>query len=298
MVSTISYHLNKFGFFHSKSVIDSHNCIFLRDYLLSSYCSQHAELISHPTLKNFYSLSNLFPTYNLSSISNLLSDDPASYSSCYTIWGMTSVESRISYQFLKPLFTDDLIALLSTAFYGSNDSSLPLYMHSPASVRVIYPGNSVAYVPNHADCQYNSFLVSNSSKRTSFPFLTCWIPLQGSPSINGGLHVYPSEFHVQKDNSFVPYRGWINDSLSLEDVIKHLIDYSPSDAVIFNPFLYHGSSPNLSNDVDSSNFRISIDFRFFGNGTFTSKHYLDIRSLKFYEPFTGPCSLQSSSSGN
>lgn len=298
MKGSITDKLQSPGFAHIKDVLEAQNAQFLCQYLLDSFSVEHTSLFSHPDFKDTYTPSNPFPTYNLNAVREMLSADPCSYAQLYTIWGMTSVESRISIKFLSKLLSHKLISKLSISLYGSVDPSLPIYMHCPPSVRVIYPGNTVSYVPNHADCQYNSFLISNHTDSNLFPFLTCWIPLQGSSLIHGGLHVYPSTYHTLKNRPLAPHRGWIHDTSNINEDLKLLIDYDLRDVVIFNPFLYHGSSPNLSTDSDLSNFRVSIDFRFFGKSTSTTKHYLDVRTLKIYDPFTGPCSGHLSNSGN
>ena len=166
---------------------------------------------------------------------------------------------------------------------------------SPPSARVIYPGNSVAYVPDHTDIQYNSFLKSSSSDH--FDFLTCWVPLQGVPEVHGGLHVYPGSFAKSPTSSKTPLRGWISDKFSSLQSEKYVVDYSLGDVVIFVPELVHGSSPNNSLDMTPENFRISMDFRVFSSFTKTSRHYLHLQSLKTYSPGEGPCG-SNYSSGN
>jgi ectoine hydroxylase-related dioxygenase (phytanoyl-CoA dioxygenase family) len=56
---------------------------------------------------------------------------------------------------------------------------------------------------------------------------------------------------------------------------------APGDALIFNPYVVHGSMPNLSNRI-----RFSIDCRFFGGDARTSKHYLDMTTWSVVAPTT------------
>jgi ectoine hydroxylase-related dioxygenase (phytanoyl-CoA dioxygenase family) len=53
----------------------------------------------------------------------------------------------------------------------------------------------------------------------------------------------------------------------------------PGDVLIFNPYVVHGSMPNVSDKI-----RYSIDCRFFGSDGKSSKHYLDLATWSVTAP--------------
>lgn len=157
-----------------------------------------------------------------------------------------------------------------------------LFVHLAPSLRVVERDDFSALVPIHNDLFYNGHLKLRNPKNGGYPFLTCWIALQGSSSTHGGLGVSI----VSRDYAYGEDETQLGNLADGKQLIKHKIEvvpYSEGDAVIFCPWLVHGSVGH-----SSATPRISLDFRFFGPNTTTNRHYAEVPSLTRFEPGTGP----------
>jgi ectoine hydroxylase-related dioxygenase (phytanoyl-CoA dioxygenase family) len=76
-----------------------------------------------------------------------------------------------------------------------------------------------------------------------------------------------------------PSDGWIPaiDTAGLERV--ELQPLAPGDVVVMGEETVHESMANRSSRI-----RLSIDFRFFGDGSRSSKHYLDLAQRRVVAP--------------
>jgi len=148
-----------------------------------------------------------------------------------------------------------------------------LFVHMPPTARFVLPGNTKAAVPAHQDITYNKHLG---------PFCVVWVPLVEIDRSCGGVAVFPRTqgrgelFHGQM---IAPSDGWIPaiDTSKLERV--ELQPLAPGDIVIMGNETVHESMPNRSPRI-----RLSIDFRFFGDNSRSSKHYLDLVHRRVVAP--------------
>jgi len=179
--------------------------------------------------------------------------------------GHFSLDTRLSRELwdipLSPEFQAAAKALLDTR---------RLYMHMPPTARFVLPGNVYAGVPPHQDVSYN---------RHMSRFVTIWVPLVPIDDECGGVSVFVGsgrepEYPVKQAKT----QFWL-DGVSTGNYPEHHYKLNPGDALALNPFVIHGSKPNLSNHI-----RLSIDFRFFGEGDRSTKHYLDLQTLEVIAP--------------
>ena len=140
-----------------------------------------------------------------------------------------------------------------------------LYAHMPPMFRFVLPGNGGAAVPAHRDDSYNAHLER---------FCTVWVPLVDIDSECAGMAVYPGS-HLADDASLAlgdaNPSGWLPPvKISGFDRVE-LHPLMPTDIVVMDRTTVHESMANRSNRT-----RLSADYRFFGEGARSTKHYLDI----------------------
>jgi len=176
-----------------------------------------------------------------------------------TLSGHFGLETRLSRKLwdipLSPAFRETASALLD---------SKELFLHMPPTARFVLPGNIHAGVPPHQDVSYNQHMSD---------FVTVWVPLVDIDDDCGGVTVYegsgrePAHPTEQATSEFwqkgVPTRNYPSIHCKMK----------AGDALALNKFVIHGSRPNRSSRV-----RYSIDFRLFGKGSRSTKHYLDLQS--------------------
>lgn len=277
------------GYLHLRSMFNPGQVSRAAHHLLEAYEREHQSLIDAGLISH-YSKENPYPTEEnvLCSILDIVPLFPVhQVASCY---GSVSLETRLN-QCILDLFVNntELLFLLRRVFAAEK-----IFMHLAPAARVVYPGNVVAFVPNHIDLGYNSHIqcVSNPFRPTNLAFVTGWIPLQGSCVTHGGLKLYPGLFKTKTDYSDHKKSLWIG---SIHDSSEggFMPNYSLGDCIIFHPNLVHGSglargthpSPTFRDD----SFRVSIDVRFFSEFSITSKHYLDLQTGARFNPGEGPC---------
>src|SRR5829696_8100136 len=128
-------------------------------------------------------------------------------------------------------------------------SAQQLFAHMPPTARYVLPRCSLARVPLHQDISYN---------RHMGDFCVVWVPLVPIDLACGGMAAY----------------GWLApiDSGSADDAQRVVLaPLEPGDVVVMGKGTMHESMPNSSDRM-----RLSCDFRFFGEQSHSTKHYLDI----------------------
>jgi len=147
-----------------------------------------------------------------------------------------------------------------------------LFMHMPPTARFVLPGNVEAAVPAHQDISYNKHLGA---------FCVVWVPLVDIDGACGGMAGYPRS-HGRGDllkGVSAAADGWLPgiDTSKLERV--ELQPLAPGDVVVMSNETVHESIPNRSRRT-----RLSIDFRFFGGNSRSSKHFLDLAQRRVVAP--------------
>ena len=146
-----------------------------------------------------------------------------------------------------------------------------LRMHMPPMARFVLPNNSEAGVPAHQDATYNDHMNG---------FVTVWLPLVDINDQCGGVTIYEGRKEGVIPVTRLVQNGVWTEAVSVQGLTPvHCVPMSPGDALIFNPYVVHGSMPNISNRI-----RFSIDCRFFGSEAETSKHYLDMTTWSVVAP--------------
>jgi ectoine hydroxylase-related dioxygenase (phytanoyl-CoA dioxygenase family) len=179
--------------------------------------------------------------------------------------GHFSLNVRLSSILLDVACSDGLLNILRKILDSQN-----IYMHMPPTSRYVLPGNIYAGVPPHQDISYNKHLSD---------FVTIWVPFVDIDDECGGVTIFQGsgnarEFIVDQITS----KFWL-DGVPTDGLKAFKCYMKPGDILALNKFIIHGSSPNNSNRT-----RISTDFRFFGVGASSSKHYLDMVSKVLVEP--------------
>lgn len=144
-----------------------------------------------------------------------------------------------------------------------------IYMHMPPMARFVPPDHMSAAVPPHQDIAYNRHMTD---------FITCWIPLVEIDEACGGVGVYEG---TNREVELAPGEGdvfWIGPVQVDEKNLKPLC-MKPGDVLVFNKWLVHKSMPNRSERT-----RYSLDLRFFGRQSTSSKHYLDLQTWSVVAP--------------
>jgi ectoine hydroxylase-related dioxygenase (phytanoyl-CoA dioxygenase family) len=148
-----------------------------------------------------------------------------------------------------------------------------LHVHMPPTARFVLPGNVKAAVPAHQDVSYNKHLG---------PFCVVWVPLVEIDRACGGMAAYPrtqGRGELFSGDAVAPADGWIP-GVEVADLERvELYPLAPGDVVIMGNETVHESMPNLS-----SRTRLSVDFRFFGDNSRSSKHYLDLAARRVVAP--------------
>lgn len=148
-----------------------------------------------------------------------------------------------------------------------------LFVHMPPTARFVLPGNVEAAVPAHQDVSYNKHLSA---------FCIVWVPLVDIDTRCGGMAVFPGTQQLGELYKGAPVAaadGWIPkiDTSTFKRVEMHPL--SAGDIVVMADKTVHESMSNTSDGI-----RISIDFRFFGENSGSTKHYLDLQEGRLIDP--------------
>ncbi|MEI6030898.1 MAG: hypothetical protein WCQ20_07005 [Synechococcaceae cyanobacterium ELA739] len=282
--------LKKEGFLHLHSLIDTDAADRAKIYLINTYKDEHSRLVASKILPE-YTQDSPWPA-DEETVQQILSHVPQlDVLNVVTAYGSLSLQSRLHSVILSLLTNGSNLIKAVEPIFGTNQE---LFCHLAPAVRIIYPGNKVAYVPNHVDIGYNSHIRLRHPLQNEYetpPFVTVWIPLQGCSSTHGGLGVYPEIFVEQTEINNHSESLWIP-ALG-QDANQFIPDYTIGDIIIFHPFLLHGSVPNLSKRSEKgfpdTAFRVSMDVRVFSGQSITTKHYMNLRTGERYGPRDGPC---------
>ena len=146
-----------------------------------------------------------------------------------------------------------------------------LRMHMPPMARYILPNNLQAGVPTHQDASYNDHMND---------FVTVWMPLVEINEQCGGVTIFEGRKDGVISVTKMAQNGvWI-EGVPIDGLVPvNCVPMAPGDILIFNPYVVHGSMPNLSDKI-----RFSVDCRFFGNELKSSKHYLDMTTWSVVAP--------------
>ncbi|MDE1145422.1 MAG: phytanoyl-CoA dioxygenase family protein [Azospirillaceae bacterium] len=149
-------------------------------------------------------------------------------------------------------------------------NSPDLLMHMPPTARFVDPGHAPAAVPPHQDVSYNHHLSD---------FLTCWVPLVDIDADCGGVAVYEGTQSTTELLNDFSRELWLRpvDADPATRVVCQPM--RPGDVLLLNRWIVHESVPNRS-----SRTRLSIDFRFFGAGSHSTKHHLDCQTWTVIAP--------------
>lgn len=178
-----------------------------------------------------------------------------------TLTGHFPLEVRLSENLWKIPYSESFYSIIKTILRSQN-----VFMHMPPTARFVLPGNVYAGVPPHQDISYNRHMTD---------FITIWVPLVDIDEECGGVIVYEGSGHdqehpVQSFSSEFWQRG-----VSVGAYKPTHCKMSAGDILVLNKRIIHGSRSNQSDRT-----RISIDFRFFGEGARSDKHYLDMQKRK------------------
>ena len=151
-----------------------------------------------------------------------------------------------------------------------------LYAHMPPTARYVLPHCSLARVPLHQDVSYNRHLDD---------FCVVWVPLVPIDLACGGMAAYTRTHQAPeliKERQQAAADGWLPpiDAGSADRARRVVLaPLDPGDLVVMSKRTLHESMPNLSDRL-----RLSCDFRFFGEQSRSTKHYLDISADKVVAP--------------
>lgn len=163
----------------------------------------------------------------------------------------------------------DRIQELARAALGSRR----IYLHMPPVARFVFPKNSHAAVPAHQDFSYNEHLSD---------FITMWMPLVPIDDDCGGVAVYEQTKDTEIKLHNAVRELWLPaiETRGLKRV--PCSPMNPGDVLIFGSRVIHESVANVSNRI-----RLSVEYRFFGEGTASTKHFLDLQTGRVVDPRPG-----------
>jgi ectoine hydroxylase-related dioxygenase (phytanoyl-CoA dioxygenase family) len=155
-------------------------------------------------------------------------------------------------------------------------STRRLYAHMPPTARYVLPHCSLARVPLHQDISYNPHMGD---------FCVVWVPLVPIDLACGGMAAYARTHNAPEmvlERQHTAADGWlppidINSAHDAQRVVLAPLD--PGDLVVMGKRTMHESMANSSDRL-----RLSCDFRFFGEQSHSTKHYLDIAANKVVSP--------------
>ncbi|MEA2908914.1 MAG: phytanoyl-CoA hydroxylase [Bradyrhizobium sp.] len=155
-------------------------------------------------------------------------------------------------------------------------STRRLYAHMPPTARYVLPHCSLARVPLHQDISYN---------RHMGDFCVVWVPLVPIDLACGGMVAYARTHNAHEmvvERRQVAADGWlppINTGSADDGKRVVLAPLDAGDVVVMGKRTMHESMPNSSDRM-----RLSCDFRFFGEQSHSTKHYLDIAANAVVAP--------------
>jgi hypothetical protein len=152
---------------------------------------------------------------------------------------------------------------------GAMISTDRVFMHMPPAARFVLPGNLHAGVPAHQDVAYGSHMSD---------FITVWVPLVDIDEHCGGVAVFEASHVASLDVPQHDGEFWLR-PLSTNGFRRVECRLNAGDALVLHKYVIHESVGNRSDRT-----RLSVDFRFFGEGQSSSKHFLDLQSWEVVSP--------------
>lgn len=154
-------------------------------------------------------------------------------------------------------------------------STRRLYAHMPPTARYVLPHCSLARVPLHQDISYN---------RHMGDFCVVWVPLVPIDRACGGMAAYARTHNAREmvvERQHAAADGWLPpiDTGLADGERVVLAPLDPGDLVVMGKRTMHESLPNSSDRL-----RLSCDFRFFGEQSHSTKHYLDVAANTVVAP--------------
>jgi hypothetical protein len=174
----------------------------------------------------------------------------------YALAGQYPLKVRLDEHIREVCRSQSLRSILNLVFPGER-----LRLHMPPMARFVLPNNLLAGVPPHQDISYNRHL-SN--------FVTVWVPLVEVDDRCGGVSIFDGTAELPEQLNELNRTVWLPaiEDLGYSKVACHM---RPGDLLLFTPLVVHESLPNTSDRV-----RFSVDFRFFGENSTSTKHYLEL----------------------
>ena len=141
-------------------------------------------------------------------------------------------------------------------------------MHLPPAARYVLPRNPHAMVPAHQDVTYNKHMPE---------FVTIWVPFVPIDARCGGVAVHAGT-HRTPELILSDRKGFWHEAIRQTDSEVIGCEVPLGGALLLSDSIIHQSMAN-----DSDRIRLSIDYRFFGDGA-SSKHYLDLDTMAVIAP--------------
>jgi len=181
-----------------------------------------------------------------------------------TITGHFPLQVRLSPVLWGVPKSRELQERLSRLFPGQS-----LRVHMPPTARFVLPGNHFAAVPAHQDIAYNRHLED---------FVTVWVPLVEIDEKCGGVAFY-SDGNIKHDLGNAEKLGFWRGPVSGIKGTQIPVKVPLGGVLLFNKWVVHESMPNHSDRI-----RLSVDYRFFGSHSQSTKHFLDLSRLTVINP--------------
>lgn len=172
---------------------------------------------------------------------------------------------------------DELLLLAGeaplTALLRRLIGSPTLRLHFPPMLRFKVPGVSRSEVPLHQDGPYFQHISE---------FATVWLPFCPIDAACGGVNVLEGSHRLgpQPHGQATLWGNYLDRRDGHARFTDRHIEMEPGDALIFGPHLLHYSHPNTSERV-----RCSVDSRWFGARTPSSRQYYDVERAELVRAF-------------
>ena len=281
---TAQKQIHENGFYVYKNALPKEKVLTAAEFAEYTYIEEHLEAIKNGMLPEEFTLKNPFPKNSKEKIIKEMAQKSAL--DMPTLQGSMSASAKLSNCFLD-LYREKIII----EFFSEILESQNVYLHLPPWLRVIHPNFEFSHVPPHNDISYfQNFKFRNANKTSSSElFYSIWMPLKAIWGIDGGLAIYENQktSKVLQTPQMLKSKTefWIA-SMAPAKIEPTVPKYEIGDFIVFGPEVVHGSAKVSDKATD---FRISMDERIFGDGTLTSRFYMNLNTGERFEPGSGPC---------
>lgn len=213
-------------------------------------------------LASFYSVGyqvipNVVPEITLAPLLAFLEREASRSDESETVKsGHFPLATRLSDTLQEAILTFEIKGFLGEIFPNQQ-----LCMHLPPMARFVSPGNQMAMVPPHQDISYNKHLED---------FVVVWIPLTPIDDECGGVCVHKASHTLDEQLTNLSRDVWL-EGIPDQGFEKEHCHMNAGDALLFHKQLIHESMPNKS-----SRTRYSLDLRFFGSNSRSTKPFLNL----------------------